>query len=492
MSLESGEAESAETRTPSTYRKKVLSSLAWQGSAQLVGQVLSWASTIFVIRLLDGSDYGLMAMANLFVSFILMMSDLGVGAAIVQAEELERKDLRAIQALVLMFNGVGFVLTLLAAPLMALFFEEPGLVPILWVLSVNFLLLGTYIVPQSRLMRDLRFDRKARVDVLALMASAATSLTLASLGYGVWALVGGTIAVHVMRAIGFNWVLRDALLPLWSLERGWRFIRFGSVIVLDRFLWFLYSNMDVTIAGKLLGAELLGFYTVALTLAAIPLDKVLPVLTQVAFPAVARIQKEPERVRQNMLTAFRYANLVFLPVFWGMAWVAADAFPILLGEKWEASIVPFQIICVILPLKAIGALLPPALFGLGRPGVNVVNMAISLVLLTAGFAVGSSRGLVGLASAWLVVYPVVFVITTSRALPVIGLRWRDMIAGWRGAWLAAAVMSAAVWSVQAVAGDWLPAVRLVSAIAAGAVGYVGTILLVERAAVAELRGLLAR
>jgi O-antigen/teichoic acid export membrane protein len=260
----------------------------------------------------------------------------------------------------------------------------------------------------------------------------------------------------------------------------------------DRFLWFAYSNLDVTIAGKLLGAEILGFYTVALQLAAIPLDKVLPVLTQVAFPAVARIQKEPERVRQNMLKAFRYANLLFLPVFWGMALVAGDALPLILGEHWGSAVIPFQLICIILPLKAIAALVPPALFGIGRPLVNVGNMAISLVLLAVGFAVGARWRLVGLAAAWLVVYPIVFAIVTTRALGPLGLRWADLLRGWRGPWLAALAMSAAVYGVQALGEEWSTILRLLLSVISGAAVYVAAIHLIDRSAVNELRGLMGR
>lgn len=474
------------------YRRRVLSSLAWQGSAQFLGQVTSWASTILVIRLLDPGDYGLMAMATLFVSFVLMLSDLGIGAAIVQAEALDEEDLRAIQGLVLVFNGLGCVVTLVASPLIAAFFDEPRLELILRVLSINFALLALYILPQSRLMRDLRFDSKSKVDLLTLILSALASLSFAWQGLGVWALVAGTVTTHVTRMIGFNLMVRTPVVPIWSPERGVRFARFGSMIVLDRLLWFLYSNMDVAIAGKLLGTQLLGFYTVALNLAAIPLDKVLPVLTQVAFPAVARIQKEPERVRRNMLKALRYGNLVFLPVFWGMAWVAGDALPFLLGEQWAPAVLPFRMICVILPLKAIGALLPPALFGIGRPQVNVVNMAISLILLSTAFLIGSQWGLLGLAAAWLFAYPLVFAITTTRALPVLGLAWSDLLRSWRTAWLAAAAMSAGVWTVQALLAGVNPVARLIAAVSVGAGCYVGTILVTDRPVVTELRGLLAR
>ena len=110
------------TESSSGFRHKILSGLAWQGSAELLGQTVSWASTILVIRLLDPADYGLMAMATLFVSFVLLLADLGIGAAIVQAEALEEEDLRTIQTLVIAFNATAFAVTFLGSPLIAAFF----------------------------------------------------------------------------------------------------------------------------------------------------------------------------------------------------------------------------------------------------------------------------------------------------------------------------------------------------------------------------------
>ena len=473
----------------SSYRERVLASLMWLGGTQLVGQVVSWASTVLVIRLLAPGDYGLMAMATLFVAFAQMLSEFGIGAAIIQAEDLTDEDLPAIQAFILLFNGLAFVLTLTLSPLIAAFFEEPRLVDVLRVLSVTFLLVGIYVLPQSRLMRELDFSRKARVDFASTVTAALVTLACAWFGLGVWALVVGNLTNHGLRAIGFNWILRGVVLPRWSTRRGRRFLDFGSVVVLDRLLWFLYQNLDITIAGKVLGAQALGLYSVALQLAAIPLDKVLPVITQVALPAVSRIQSEPARVAANMLRALRYGNQLFLPVFWGMALVAPDAIPFLLGDPWLGAVLPFQLVCVILPMKAVGALLPPALFGLGRPGVNVANMLISLVLLGGGFAVGVQRGLEGLAAAWAVVYPVVFLITTTRALPVIGLRWRDLLSAWFPAIVSALVMSAAVLGVQWLTSDWPEPIRLVAAIAAGAGAYVLCLIMLDRDAIRDLRSL---
>lgn len=483
------------TDSEPTYRQRVLSSLAWQGSAQLLGQVISWASTILVIRLLDPSDYGLMAMATLFVGFVLLLADLGIGAAIVQADSLDDEDLRAIQAFIFVFNGLAFALTLFGSELIAGFFDQPDLTPILNTLSLTFLMLSAYLLPQSMLMRELRFDQKAKVDLAANVLSAIAAWAVAFAGFGVWALVAGAFASHVVRAVGFNVAVPRWIWPSLSFEsfgRADRFIRFGFAIVLSRVLWFAYSNIDITIAGKLLGAEALGFYSVALTLAVIPLGKVMPVVTQVAFPAVSRIQHDKARVRQNMLRALRYGNMLFLPVFWGMAWVGEDAIVVLLGPEWALAVIPFQLTCLVLPLKALSTLLPPALFGMGRGMVNVFNQAVGLVVMSIGFAVGAQWGIVGLAYAWLLVYPLVFLVTGTTALPVVGITWTDVLDACRSSLVAALLMSIAVLLVQGWLGGVNAPIRLVLSILAGVVTYTGVMFVTDRPMIGELRSLAGR
>jgi len=475
-----------------TYRQRVLSSFAWMGSAQFFGQLVTWTSTILVIRLLEPSDYGLRAMATVFFSFLLMLSDLGVGAAIVQAKKIDDNDARYIQGFIILFNLAGLALTVLGAGLVADFFDEPRLIPLLYALSGSFVLMALYVLPQAMLERELKFKSKAQVEFSAMITGASVSLGAAFLGFGVWSLIAGTIAIHLVRAIGFNLVHRGAPLPRWSFGPAARFLRFGGIVIIDRILWFFYTHVDVVIAGKILGKETVGFYSVALSLSALPIAKVMPILNQVSFSAFSRIQHDRERVRDNVLRAVHFGFVIFLPVLWGMALVAPEAIPLLLGANWEHLILPFQLITVILPLKAVATLLPPALFGIGRPGVSAVNMAITTGIMTLAFYVGAQYGLVGLAMAWLIAYPLAFAVIAVRALPVLDVSLAKFWQRIRGAFAAAVTMVGVVLLVQAGVDELTPPIRLMASVVSGALAYAGMMRLVDRAAMAELRGLLAR
>jgi O-antigen/teichoic acid export membrane protein len=470
------------------FAGQVRRSFAWQGGAQLAGQLVSWAGTLLVVRLLAPEDYGLMAMVMLFLGFLFTVADLGVGAATVQARELDEEQLRHVLGVVATSAVAGMALSFMAAPLVAAFFGEPRLTPIVRVLSLNFLLMAAASLPQAQAMRRMDFRTKARIDVASSVAGTVASLALAAAGMGVWALVFAVLGQNLCRAVGYQVASPLRVWPAFSSASVAPLVKFGAVLSLDRAVFFFYGNVDAMIAGRVLGGEALGVYTVALAFAATPLQKVIPTVTQVSFAAFSRIQTDPDRVRRNVRRAFRLAAAVAAPVLFGMGAVAPVMVPLVLGERWAAVVLPFQLMCAVLPLRMLSAVLSPAVMGTGRPGVNLGNMVISLVLMGLAFSVGVRFGVAGLAASWVVMFPLVFAVTTLRAARALALPARELAsAAWRpmlAAAVMAALVSAAHRALPAAVGGWT---RLALLIACGAAAYAALVWALDRGLVRDLR-----
>ena len=396
--------------------RKVVASLAWQGAATFVTHLASWLSTLLVIRLLSPSDYGVLAMGTLVIGFLMLIGDLGVGAIVVQAPSLRRPQLQALFGVAFQTYLLVSVIAFASAPLTAAFFAEPRLIPIVRALSLSFVLAGLYAVSQALLQRELEFDRKARVDMLATLGASASALALAFGGFGVWALVGALLVSHAFRAVAFQIVRPCLFLPFPTLAELRGMVHFGGLVTLDRILWFGYTSVDVAVAGRWLGGALVGVYSVALSLASMPLDKIMPIVTQVSFSALSRTQDDPERLRRGMLCALELVSLFAFPTFLGMAAVAPEAIGVFLGPKWTDVVVPFQILCLVLPFRALGLLFSPALFATGRPRSSVENNAATLAGVALGLLVGVQWGVVGLCAGWLAGYVPVFCAVASRSL----------------------------------------------------------------------------
>ena len=215
-----------ENRDP--LKQQVMKSLAWLGGLKYSGQIITWCITIYVIRLLNPSDYGLMAMAQVCIGFLTMVSELGFGAAIVQRKKIDEHELKNIFGFVLLTN-TGLAIVLLAvSPFLAEYFSEPRLVPIFKVLSVNFILLSLYLIPQAILLRNMDFRSKSIVDLIVALFSATTVLILALYGYGVWALVWGAITIHLVSVFGYNIFSHTLILPNFSFKGMKKFFYFSD------------------------------------------------------------------------------------------------------------------------------------------------------------------------------------------------------------------------------------------------------------------------
>lgn len=424
------------------------------------------------MRLLSPGDYGLVAMAMVFMNVLLMFAEAGLGAALVQAQVVEEHTLRRIFGAGILFNVVLFALQFAAAPLIAGFFEEERLVSIIRVLSLQLLLNAFGLVPSALLSQRLDFKRQALIGLASAVCSSLCTLFLALAGYGVWALVCGSLIAALCQTVGANLAASFLRWPDFSFKETRGLIVFGGQLTAARLLWLIYSQADIFIAGRLFGKEMLGFYSVAMHLASLPVQKITAVLNQIAFPAFAQTQRQTETVRVHMLKGVRLLSFVAFPVLWGISAIAPEIVTVLLGPKWVAAITPLQLLPLVMPLTMLSPFLNTAFQGIGRGGVVFSNVFTACVFMPAAFWIGARWGLVGLCVAWLVGFPLVFIINLHRMLPLVGLKVSSALKPIALPMLAAAGMYFGVWIARSLLPAGLPALALMAVlIVTGAAGY---------------------
>jgi PST family polysaccharide transporter/lipopolysaccharide exporter len=182
-----------------------------------------------------------------------------------------------------------------------------------------------------------------------------------------------------------------------------------------------------------------------------------------------------------------------MPILTGMALVAEDGFTLVLGEKWRAAVLPFQLLSAVGALMVFSASLPPLFNALGRPDINLKYTATCTLLLPAGFALlGVPYGLVGICVVWLIVYPAIVTGLVCLTRRVTGLRLRDLLAAQMPVAGAVLFMAGVVLAAQRGMGDWdLVPARLGVAIILGVLAYASSIwLFARRTVLADLGGLL--
>lgn len=469
-------------------RGKVMTALRWSAAARFLGQAVSWAITILVIRLLSPGDYGLMAMAMVVVSLLVLLNTLGLDAVLVQDKMLDELMRRKIFGIIVVVNCAFFLLLYFGAPAVAVFYAEPELTPIVQILSVQFLLLIFETLPQSKLEREIDFAGRSVVDFTTLVLGSLTTLALALAGQGVWSLIWGTLATNATRMLGLNLIARNLVWPSFDWRGMRKHLAFGGFVSGDRGLWFLFSESDKLIGGKLLGNQLLGYYAVASQIASLPIHKISGLLNSVAFPAFshAHAHTSAHTVQGYLLKATRIIGIAAFPVFFGISCTAEPIIACLLGEKWLPAAPLLQLLGVVMPFRLLSNIFPPLLWGVGHPGTSASNLLIAAVLMPAAFFVGTQWGVIGLAYAWLCVYPLVFVVTALRTCKVVGARIGDYFQQLLRPVAAGMTMYATVYFMRhhvfGSNGDW---VYLLQLVLIGMLAYGAAMMLIDRSSLRE-------
>ena len=314
-------------------------------------------------------------------------------------------------------------------------------------------------------------------------------LVLAYAGFGYWALACSALTGRVLETAFLCYTAS------WkpSLARPSReaigLLRYGMHISAAGLLWFLYNNSDFVVVGALLGPITLGFYSQAFQLISLPVQKISATANQVMFTVYCRLQDDRPRLRDWYLRLTALQSDVAMPALAGMALVAHDGIPLLLGAKWRPAILPLQLLCPVGALMIVSTTLSPLLNALGRPDINLRYTAVCAAVFPLGFLAagwwgvqldGAQGGLVGICVVWLVQYPFVVIGLIHLTRHLTGVSALEVLRCHVPILTGVAVMIASVLAVQWAMEDERTVLRLTAAIFAGAASYMAWILLTAR------------
>lgn len=404
-------------------RQAALSGTRWTVAARVGLQLLTWPITILVIRLLDPSDYGLLAMATVTIGFIALFSEMGLSIALVQADTLSEDGMRAACAAILTCNlGIALALVLLA-PLAAAWFGEPDVVSVMRVLTLELAVASLAVVPQAQLERQLRFKDISIAFMAAGASGAVVTLVLAILGSGVWSLVFGNLTVAFVRSALIVFFHGRIVPP--SFRYGLKPIRglihFGGHVLAGRALWYWYGQSDQVILARLLHATILGYYSVAAQLAMLPVSKAMEVVNRVALPVLSRMRADHSALRGMHVRLIGLVATYAFGTCWGLAAVAPEFVAIVLGEKWDTAALPLMLLAAIAPLRMLSALNNTVASAVGRPQASTVELAFAALVVPAAVLAGAwLDGLQGACQAWVAVYPVVYALSNALTCRAVG------------------------------------------------------------------------
>jgi O-antigen/teichoic acid export membrane protein len=478
--------------TDAGFSARIRSAVFWRSGSQIVSQIVSWTSTLAVIRILDPADYGLFAMTQVILGFMAFLNGYGLISALVQSDTLDSHRLRQAFGIMLLLNGALALLQLLIAPVAARYYGQPLVADLLRVQALIYLATPFISIPEAIMGRSLDFKRPAVVNFIAAAAAAGVAITGALLGWGVWTLIFAPLAGFWVKGLGY--VLATGFVPVPSFDfRGTgAMVAFGASLLGSQLFWIVQSQADIFIAGRVLPPHELGLYAEALFLTQIFVSKFIPPLNDVAFPAYARMQKDPAMIRWSFCKAVRLLQLLSCPIYFGMAVTAHPLVETLFGAKW-LPMAPFvAILALAMPFMTLQVMFAPVSNALGRPGITARISAVGAVLMPCAFLIGIRFGAIGLAWAWLIAFPLLTFVTVRLAGAPMGLRMTEIIKATGPAVLASGAMAVLVMLADTVLPPLAAPVHLGALVAVGGTAFGAILLLFARGTAEELVGLVSR
>lgn len=420
-------ASTAPNQPQESLRDQVRSAVIWRSGTQILGQIITWASTFLVIRILSPSDYGLFAMTQVVLVLLNMINGYGLASALVRREDAGVQAQRQLFGMLILLNLGLAAIQFALAPMAAAYYRQPIIADMLRVQAVLYLATPFIALPYALLMREMDFRKQAQVNLVSALAGAGAALAGALAGLGVWTLVLAPIVLFAIRAIGLTWAARVFILPSFDFRGAGDIARYGGVMAAGQIFWFLQSQADVFIAGRLFDPHTLGIYTTSLFLTQIFVSKFVPPLNEVAFSAYARIQHDKAMVAAAFVKSARIVMVVAMPFYFGLAATADPLVAVVLGPKWLEAAPIVHWLALAMPLMTLQTLFAPASDAMGRPQVSARNSAIGAVLLPVAFLIGVQWGVMGLVLAWLAAFPLYLLLSASLTLPVIGVSPRALV-----------------------------------------------------------------
>lgn len=339
----------------------------------IVVTALHLATMIILARFLPAEDFGLMAIMMVVIGFSQAFADMGISNAIIQRQDVTHNQLSSLYWLNVMSGSVIMVLVMLAAPLVAGFYERPELQGLLLQLSCVFLILS--IGNQYRVLcqKNMQFGRMAAGEIFAAFCAFSIAVFCAVNGMGVKALVYGMIAQAVAGSLyflvmGLKYHHRPAFVYKHSELSG--YFGFGLYQMGEKSINYLGANMDNLIIGKFLGMQALGFYNLAWQLCQFPVQKINLVVNKVAFPVYARLQEDTDALNRQYASFLRAISIITIPVLTFLFYFAPDVIAILYGQGWELTAKLVPVLALVGIIKTIGNPGGALFLALGRADIG--------------------------------------------------------------------------------------------------------------------------
>jgi O-antigen/teichoic acid export membrane protein len=379
-----------------SLKERAVSGLLWSLWQQLSSKVIGFCISIFLARLLEPAEFGLLAMLSLFIAVGNTLLDGGLTVSLIRTVDANERDFSTIFYFNLAGSVALYLLLFISAPGIANFYNQPLLKAIIRVYGLILIINAFYGVQSTLLIKDLKFRKQTNIQIPAAIGGGLLGIVLAKMGYGVWSLVWMGLCTSLL-STAMHWYYspwRPGL--VFDRECFKKHIHFGYKMTLSGLLDTVYQNLYLIIIGKYFSAAQLGYYSRADTISQLPIGNISAAVNKVAYPMFAEISTDIVKLK------YVYKKLMQQVLFWNapvlifLFLIAQPLFHFLLTDKWLQAVPYFKILCISGIMYPLHAYNLNILKVMGKSGLFLKLEIIKKVLSVAGILAFISFGIYGL------------------------------------------------------------------------------------------------
>lgn len=405
--------------------KKTMGGFLWLFSGSGVQSVLQIGVLAILARLITPQEFGLAQAALIVIALAKLMSQMGVGPAIVQREKLTIRHIRTAFTISFLLGIFLGLLVYISSSTIASFFNMPDLEAILKVVSLFFIIESFVVVSQSMLQRKIRMKAYSIANVISyLIGYGMVAVLLGYLGYGVWALIIGILSQVLIKAIITSYLEPHSCIPFIGKIEFKELMYFGGGFTIGKFANYIAGQGDNIITGKYLGADSLGLYSRAYAIMVKPVNLIGGALDKAIFPAMASVQNDKIKLSKAYLKGVSVLSAVALPLSIFIYNSAPEIVSIILGPDWSNTIIPLQILALGLVFRMgykISDSLARATGAIYRRAWRQIAFAIVVIGLSF---IGTYWGIEGVATGIVLAIMFNYFLMAHLSLSIIEVTWK--------------------------------------------------------------------
>ena len=373
--------------------KSVISNFFWRFAERCGAQIVTFVVSIVLARILTPEDYGQIALITVFTTIMQVFVDSGLGTALIQKKDADDLDFSSVFYFNFVVCLVLYAIMFMAAPVIANFYNDLSLTPIIRVISLTIAISGVKGIQQSYVSRNMLFKRFFYGTLGGTVFSAFLGIGLAYAGFGVWAIVAQQLSNTAIDTLILWLTVKWRPKKMFSWERLKGLLSFGWKMLASALLDTLYGNIRSLIIGKLYSSADLAYYNQGDKFPYVIANNINTSIDSVLLPTMASEQDNKKRVKSMTRRAIKTSTYIMAPLMMGLAFCAEPIVRLILTDKWLPCVPFLRIFCITYMFQPIHTANLNAIKAMGRSDLFLKLeiakkiVGIALMLSTMWFGV---------------------------------------------------------------------------------------------------------